>query len=90
MHPADPPGGVVGIDVGGTKLLAIRLDSGGGVTADPLQASPKDGPGVVEEVVAAARRLCGPDAIGAVGLGIPGLVDGSGSLPTCRGWWVRR
>jgi glucokinase len=67
MHPADPPGGVVGIDVGGTKLLAIRLDSGGGVTADPLQASPKDGPGVVEEVVA-------------VGLGIPGLVDGSGRV----------
>jgi len=80
MSPAEPPGAVVGIDVGGTKLLALRLDAGGRVTADPLQASPKDGPGVVEEVVAAARRLCGPTATGAVGLGIPGLVDGTGRV----------
>ena len=38
-------GPVVGVDVGGTKLLAVRLDPDGGVTADPSQASPTDGPG---------------------------------------------
>ena len=30
---------------GGTKLLAVRLDPDGGVTADHFQASPTDGPG---------------------------------------------
>jgi glucokinase len=69
---------VVGVDVGGTKLLAVRLDPDGGVTADHFQASPKDGPGVVEEVAAAARRLSGHARAGAVGVGVPGLVDGTG------------
>jgi len=77
---SDPVGAVVGIDVGGTKLLAIRLDADGAVTADPLQASPRDGPRVIEEVVAACRRLCGPTATGAVGLGVPGLVDALGRV----------
>jgi glucokinase len=75
-----PAGPVVGVDVGGTKLLAVRLDPGGEVTADPIQASPKDGPGVVEEVAAAARRLAGDNATGSVGLGVPGLVDTSGTV----------
>jgi glucokinase len=73
-------GPVVGVDVGGTKLLAIRLDAGGAVTADSMLASPKDGPGVVAEVAAAARRLCGDTAVGSVGLGVPGLVDGTGTV----------
>ena len=74
------PGAVVGIDVGGTKLLAIRIHANGGVTADAPQASPQDGAGVVAEVVAVTRRLCGPVVSGAVGLGIPGLVDGAGRV----------
>jgi glucokinase len=45
-----------------------------------MQASPKDGPGVVLEVAAAVRRLCGDAAAGAVGLGVPGLVDGTGTV----------
>jgi glucokinase len=80
MAPLQPSDAVVGIDIGGTKLLAVRIDTRGTVTADPLQASPRDGPTVVDEVVAAARRLCGEVPIGAVGLGIPGLVDGSGTV----------
>jgi glucokinase len=78
-----PAGPVIGVDVGGTKLLAVRLDAGadGGGTADPVQASPKDGPALVEEVAAAARRLCEGRAVaGAVGVGIPGLVDASGTV----------
>jgi glucokinase len=71
-------GAVVGVDVGGTKLLAVRLDPDGGVTADHFQASPKDGPGVVEEVAAAARRLSDHAQAGAVGVGVPGLVDRTG------------
>lgn len=64
--------------MGGTKLLAVRLDPDGGVTADHFQASPTDGPGLVQEVAAAARRLSDHAEAGAVGVGVPGLVDSTG------------
>src|ERR1700722_17980993 len=73
-----PAGPVVGVDVGGTKLLAVRLDPDGGVTADHFQASPKDGPGEVEEVAAAARRLSGHPEACAVGAGVAFVVHGTG------------
>jgi glucokinase len=66
--------------VGGTKLLAVRLSPDGQVTADPVQASPGDGPGVVEEVAASVRRLTGEATSGSVGVGVPGLVDNTGSV----------
>jgi glucokinase len=72
---------VVGVDIGGTKLLAVRLDPDGEVTADPVtQASPVDGPDAVAEVAASVRRLTGAAAGGAVGIGVPGLVDKSGTV----------
>jgi glucokinase len=72
---------VVGVDIGGTKLLAVRLDPDGQVTADPVtQASPRDGPDVVEEVAASVRRLSGAAPSGAVGIGVPGLVDSTGTV----------
>jgi glucokinase len=72
---------VVGVDIGGTKLLAVRLDPDGEVTADPvMQPSPLDGPGVVAEVAASVERLAGAAAGGAVGIGVPGLVDTSGTV----------
>jgi glucokinase len=80
VSPAQSGEPVIGIDIGGTKLLAVCLGSEGQVTADPIQASPRDGPGVVEEVVASVRRLAGNSDRGMVGLGVPGLVDGSGSV----------
>jgi glucokinase len=70
----------VGIDLGGTKLLAVRLEPDGEVTADPIQDSPKDGSAVVEDVVASVRRLTGAAPTGMVGLGVPGLVDNSGTV----------
>ena len=48
--------------------------------ADPIQASPSNGPGLVEEVAAAARRLAGSAGPGAVGVGVPGLVDSAGTV----------
>jgi glucokinase len=62
------------VDVGGTKLLAVRLDPDGLVVPDPIQAAPRDGESLVYEIAAAARRLSGgtPDSIG---VGVPGLVD---------------
>lgn len=71
---------VVGVDVGGTKLLAVRLDPDGTVVPDLAIAVPLHGAGVVEEVAAAAHRLAGPGGPGAIGVGVPGLVDGSGTV----------
>jgi glucokinase len=70
-------GPAVGVDVGGTKLLAVRLDPDGTVTADPIQISPRNGEELVVEVLATAARLIGgvPEALG---IGVPGLVDPGG------------
>jgi glucokinase len=77
--PAFPP--VVGVDVGGTKMLAVRLDPDGEVVADPVRkASPRDGPGLIDEVAASVQRLAAGSASGAIGIGVPGLVDSAGTL----------
>ena len=77
----DPPAvPVVGVDIGGTKLLAVRLDPDGTVVPDIAIAVPQRGPAVVEEVAAAAHRLAGPGGPGAIGVGVPGLVDGTGTV----------
>ncbi len=76
--PGDVDGPVVGVDIGGTKLMAVRMHADGPITLDPVRASPADGPGVVEQVAAAAVRLSGSSGPGAVGVGVPGLVDGAG------------
>jgi glucokinase len=69
-------GAAIGVDVGGTKLLAVRLEPDGVVLADPRHAAPRTGPDLVREVVDAARRLSGPGGHPrSVGLGVPGLVD---------------
>jgi glucokinase len=81
MSTSEPAPPVIGVDVGGTKLLAVRLDPDGQVTADPVEkASPRDGPRVVEEVAASVRRLAGDAGRGAVGIGVPGLVDPAGAV----------
>ena len=72
----------VGIDIGGTKLLAVRVEPDGTVVADGRQASPKNGGDLVREVVAAALRLAGDDSgpPAAVGVGVPGLVDNTDTV----------
>jgi glucokinase len=69
----------VGVDVGGTKLRAVRVDPDGSLAVDDVQSSPRTGADLVREVRAAAIRLCdGPPA--ALGVGVPGLVDGSDTV----------
>jgi glucokinase len=69
------------VDVGGTKMLAVRLDPDGEVTADPVEkTSPRDGRALVEEVMASVQRLAADSATGAVGIGVPGLVDPAGTV----------
>ena len=67
----------LGIDVGGTKLLAVCLDEAGSPLDEWTVASPPDGDRLVTAITEAAGELCGGRPA-AVGVGVPGLVDASG------------
>jgi glucokinase len=72
----------VGVDVGGTKILAITVDEQGKRVGEPIRRpTPKGGEAILDAIVASideARASVG--SIGAVGVGIPGLVDRKGCL----------
>jgi len=76
----------VGVDVGGTKLLAVVLDGTEGGAAPQGVArrpTPRGAPALVDSlvgVVADALAAAGGTAPDAVGLGLPGLVDLGGVL----------
>ena len=79
---------VIGVDVGGTKILAGIVDPSGGVEhrrERPTEHDSQDR--LIEEIVAAAEELL-DDSIAAVGFGLPsridqeaGRVDGSVNIP---------
>lgn len=69
----------LGIDLGGTKLLAVRIDHGGAVGEEWTVPSPATGGALIEVVKSAASALCGGEP-GAIGIGVPGLVDESGTV----------
>ena len=81
-------GRILGIDIGGTKFLAVCLDESGALQSERSVNSPSTGDDLVEAVVDAAGYLCGGPPPAAVGLGIPGLVDSTGTVriaPNLRG-----
>jgi glucokinase len=69
----------VGIDVGGTKLLAVAIDGTGRVVGERKMLIPRAGPGFARTLAAVARHVAG-GALTAVGVGVPGMVDGRGRL----------
>lgn len=88
------PGLVLGIDLGGTKILSAAVDSLGKVVCRDLTATPVAlGPSaVVAEIIASARRTMGqsPDDYKAIGIGAAGLVDPAKGIvhtsPNLPGW----
>ncbi len=75
----------LGLDVGGTKILACAIAESGAVVAEARTSSPRDRDGLLDALDAAARALyaaLGPRAreVVAVGAGIPSLVDAGGVL----------
>jgi glucokinase len=76
------PGPVVGIDIGGTKILGVAFDVANERGSAPIQVSTPLDPvqlvARVQDVVEQVAAQVGP--IAGVGLGMPGLVDRSGVL----------
>lgn len=67
----------VGVDVGGTKCLAVALDDAGTVVADERVSTPNDPDELVEAILEVARAV---GAVDGIGVGVPGLVTRDGVL----------
>ncbi|MCU1361819.1 MAG: glk [Ilumatobacteraceae bacterium] len=67
----------VGIDVGGTKCLGIAIDEDGKVLGDLKVPTPNDADLLISTLADIAAKL---EAPGAVGIGVPGLVNRDGVL----------
>ena len=74
-----PHGQVLGVDLGGTKLLALLVGPGGTPGEEMMMPSPRNGEELVAAVALAAGELC-KGAPEAIGVGIPGLVDVAGAI----------
>lgn len=82
---------VIGVDVGGTKILARFVDPVTGAASGRVKKpTPKDGPASVLAAVADVVDELDPDRTAdLVGIGVPGLVDGAGVVARCpniSGW----
>lgn len=81
----------IGIDLGGTKILAVLADNGEVLDKHKLSTPTNEGPeGILDAMTAAAVEV-DPDGIASgIGVGVPGpVVPGSGVLPlACNlsGW----
>ncbi len=73
--------GYVGVDVGGTKVLAVRIDADGSVAATatlPMPGRTAGDDAVEAAVVAAADAVSGEAAVAGLGVSAAGLVDAAG------------
>src|SRR6266540_1396070 len=72
---------VVGLDIGGTKTLAAAVDQAGRIVAEVrLSTDASGGEGLRATAAVALQRVAvavggAVDAIAAVGVGVPGIVD---------------
>ncbi|UZN04679.1 ROK family protein [Cellulomonas sp. S1-8] len=74
------PGWSVGVDIGGTKVLAVLLGPDGQVARSHRTATLPGPDGLVASVTTAVRALTGVhgvpvDALAGTGIGVPGVVD---------------
>ncbi|MFL5736935.1 MAG: ROK family protein [Actinomycetota bacterium] len=72
---AGSPTEAIGLDVGGTKIAAVRIDERGRVLDRSLDSTPAESAeATVAATVACAERLATP-RVGAVGIGAAGMID---------------
>ncbi len=85
---------IIGIDLGGTQLRAVRCDSDGTIMMHQATATSAGGPAVVidqiVQMVTAVRGDTSADDLLGVGVGTPGPVDGHSGVvfaaPNLHGW----
>ncbi|MFF2041934.1 ROK family protein [Kitasatospora sp. NPDC058170] len=73
--PATAPTEAVGVDVGATKIAAVRVSADGTVAARARRATPR---GTADALVGAVAELVTQlrgERVAAVGVGLPGMVD---------------
>jgi glucokinase len=80
MSPEPPSRPFAGLDIGGSKVLAVAADAEGRVLASVRLATRPGAQGVVSSAAEALAALAGrlgveQAALGSVGVGVPGLVD---------------
>lgn len=68
---------VIGVDVGGTKIAAGRLDAGFGVEDSLVIPTPTDADAVIGAIAGVVRDLAtgASDSVAGVGVGIPATID---------------
>lgn len=67
----------VGIDVGGTKCLAVVLDATGGIVREQRRPTPRGEDALIATLADLAREM---GAVDSLGVGVPGLVSRAGVL----------
>lgn len=82
---------VVGVDLGGTKILTRVVDvETGKSTGREKISTPRSGPtSVLAAIAKLVGKLDGSDDVGAIGVGVPGLVTRDGVVDRCpniAGW----
>lgn len=77
-----PPGPVIGVDIGGTKILGLLVDAASGEILDRRrEPTPYDSAELTASVLAVVASLDASAApASAIGVGVPGLVDRTGVL----------
>ena len=71
----------VGVDLGGTKCLGVVVDDVGAVVDELRVPTPGGSDAIVDVLADVAGQLMARQAeVGGVGVGVPGLVDGTGAL----------
>lgn len=70
----------VGVDVGGTKMLALAVDDGGQVAGERRVPTPDTAAALIDAFVAVVEDQGSDGPVDAVGVGAPGLVDRDGCL----------
>lgn len=80
-------GTVIGVDLGGTKVLVAAVDEHGTPTGHVKEVTPTEGPEAVADVIATAIESI-DDSPAAVGVGVPGPATGGVVLeaPNLMGW----
>ena len=71
----------IGVDLGGTKCLGVVVDDGGTVVDELRVATPRGSEAIVGVLTDVASQLLARHGdVAGVGVGVPGLVDGDGTL----------